>query len=213
MILKYSPGEIMTNSQNIKQPGKGKGKSVERNPIDWIAEDLTCPIVCEAVGDFYQLNCQHIIISKALLSLSNLECPYCRSEIREDKVYYMPQQTIYNNVQHYITNIDDQDNYIANAGNNTDAKIFDECDDLKKQKRKSKTRKYGSGSTWNSIWKSLTAPNIDRLLQKAKTAYKNDKLEKALTIYTQILQADPTNYVALCNRAKIKSKMTNFRKA
>src|SRR6185312_3944968 len=54
---------------------------------------------------------------------------------------------------------------------------------------------------------------IDKLFQKAKTAYKNDKLEKALSIYTQILQADPTNYMALCNRANIKLDMKNFRKA
>ena len=76
--------------------GEGKGKGVEKTPIDHIVEDLTCTIyiVCEAVGGFYQLNCQHFISSKVLLSLTNLECPYCRSEIRKDKVYYMPQQTI-----------------------------------------------------------------------------------------------------------------------
>src|SRR6185312_14891411 len=117
MILKYSPGEIMINSQNGRQQdkGKGKGKGVEKNVIDYITEDLTCAIVCEAVGDFYQLNCQHIISSKALLSLDNLECPYCRTEIQKEKVYYMPQQTIYNNVQHYITDTDDQDIYDTNA--------------------------------------------------------------------------------------------------
>src|SRR6185312_4169192 len=217
MILEYSPDQIMTSAQNKKQQdkGKGKGKGAEKNLIDFIAEDLTCAIVCEAVGDFYQLNCQHIISSKALLSLNNLECPYCRSEIQKEKVYYMPQQTIYNNVQHYLTNIDDQDTYDANtnAGNYTETKIFDECDDLKKQKGRNRTRKYGSESTLISIWRSLTTPNIDKLFQKAKTAYKNDKLEKALSIYTQILQADPANYVALCNRAKIKLDMKNFRKA
>src|SRR4051812_21401434 len=83
MILKYTPDKIMANAENKKQPdkGKGKGKGVEKNPIDYIAEDLTCAIVCEAVGDFYQLNCQHIVSSKALLSLNNPECPYCRTEI------------------------------------------------------------------------------------------------------------------------------------
>src|SRR6185369_7697690 len=130
MILKYSPDPIMTGTQNMEQQdkgkGNGKGKGVERNPIDYIAEDLTCAIICEAVGDFYQLNCQHIIGSKALLLLTNLECPYCRNEIRKDKVYHMPQQTIYSNVQHYLTDTDHQDIYTANAGNNTDIKIFDE---------------------------------------------------------------------------------------
>src|SRR5439155_970941 len=81
----------------------------------YIAEDLTCPIVCETGSDFYQLNCKHIISLKALLSLNNLECPYCRAEIKKDKVYYMPQQTIYNNVQHYITDIEGQSTYDANA--------------------------------------------------------------------------------------------------
>src|SRR6185312_2537591 len=33
--------------------GKKKGKGVEKNPIDFIAEDLTCAIVCEAVGVVY----------------------------------------------------------------------------------------------------------------------------------------------------------------
>src|SRR6185369_17388788 len=97
--------------------------------------------------------------------------------------------------------------------NNAETKIFDKGDDLKKQKRKYRTRKYGSESTWNSIWKSLTAPYTNRLLQKAKSAYKNDKLEKALNIYSQVLQAYPTNYVALCNRAKIKLEMGHFEKA
>src|SRR6185312_15438658 len=58
-----------------------------------------------------------------------------------------------------------------------------------------------------------TTPYINNLFQKAKSAYKNNKLEKALNIYAQILQTDPTNYVALCNRAMVKSKMKNFRKA
>src|SRR6185312_7091973 len=129
--------------------------------------------------------------------------------------YYLPQQTIYNNVQHYltITDTDYQDIHTIDTGSNANAKIFDECDDLKKQKRKNRTRKYGSESTWSSIWKSLTAPNIDKLFQKARTACENSKLDKALDIYTQILQADPTNYVALCNRAMVKIKMKNFEKA
>src|SRR6185312_15660816 len=209
MILKYSPNRIMTNAQSRKQQDKGKGKCVERNPIDYIEEDLTCAIVCKIVGDFYQLTCQHIISSKGFSLLNNLECPYCRSEIRKDKVYYMPQQTIYNNFQQYITDTDHHDVY--NAGSIADAKIFDDCDDLKKQK--GRTRKYGSESTWSSIWKSLTAPNINKLLQKAKTAYKNNKVEKALNIYSQLLQAGPTNYVALCNRAKIKLDMKHYGKA
>src|SRR6185312_3758267 len=119
----YLPDQIMTNTQNIKHQdkGKGKGKSVEKHPIDYIAEDLTCPIVCETVGDFYQLNCQHIISSKAFLSLNNSECPYCRSEIRRDEVYYLPQQTIYNNVQHHIIDTDYQDVYDANTGSNINA--------------------------------------------------------------------------------------------
>src|SRR5205809_832152 len=68
MISKYSPlppNNIMFNSEQHDK-GKGKGKCVEKSPIDYIAEDLTCAIVCETVGDFYQLNCQHIISSKAL---------------------------------------------------------------------------------------------------------------------------------------------------
>src|SRR5207248_2263701 len=106
-----------------------------------------------------------------------------RSEIKKDKVYYMPQQTIYKNIQHYSTDTDYQDN--TDAGNNTDTKIFNKADDLKKQKRKSRSRKDDSQSTWRSIWKFLAAPNvnIDRLPQKAEIAYKNDKVEKALNIY------------------------------
>ena len=136
----------MASAQNRKQQDKRreKGKGVEKTPIDYIAEDLTCAIICETVGDFFQLNCQHIISTKALLSLNNLECPYCRHEIRKDKVYYLPQQTIYNNVQQYIADTDHQDIYNANTGSTTDAKIFDEWDDFKKQKGKSRTRKYGS---------------------------------------------------------------------
>src|SRR6185437_14559765 len=79
--------------------------------------------------------------------------------------------------------------------------------------REIRTRKYDSESTWSSIWKSLTAPNIDKLFQKAGSAYHKNMLKKALIIYTQILQADPTNYVALCNRAIIKLDMKNFGKA
>jgi len=74
-------------------------------------------------------------------------------------------------------------------------------------------RKSDPESTLSSIWKSLTTPYINNLFQKAKSAYKNNKLEKALTIYTQILQTDPTNYAALCNRAGIKIEMKNFEKA
>src|SRR5207245_7867631 len=107
-------------------------------------------------------------------------------------------QTIYNNVQHYITDIDNQDtynaNYNADAGNNADTKIFDEPDDLKKQKRKNRARKNASTSItiWSAFWKTLKTPNvdIDKLPLKAKSAYKNDKVEKAWNIYTQILQAD-----------------------
>src|SRR6185437_8159303 len=97
-------------------------------------------------------------------------------------------------------------------GSNTDAKTIFEDDDLKKQKRKNRMRKSGPESTWSSIWKSLTAPNIDKLLQKSKFAYEKNKLKKVLDIYTQILRVDPTNYVILCNRAKIKLDVKIFEK-
>ena len=48
---------------------------------------------------------------------------------------------------------------------------------------------------------------------KARIAYENDKVEKALNIYTQILQADPANYVMLCNMAMVKLKMRKFKEA
>src|SRR6185312_3402447 len=96
---------------------------------------------------------------------------------------------------------------------NMDAKMSDEYDDLKKQKGKNRTRRSDSESTWSSFWKSLTAPNVDKLFQNAKIAYKNNELKKASSIYTQIIQVDPINYVALCNRAKINIDMKNFRKA
>jgi len=124
----------------------------------------------------------------------------------------MPQQTIYSNVQHYLTDTDHQDIYTANAGNNVETKIFDENDDLRKQKKKSR-RQYNSGFTLNTIWKTITAPNASKLLQKAKVAYENDDMEKALNVYSQVLQAYPTNYVALYNRAWIKRKMGNIQKA
>src|SRR6185295_2982685 len=90
--------------------------------------------------------------------------------------------------------------------NNTVTELLDQHENLKKQKKKSR-RQYNSGFTLNTIWKTITAPNANKLLQKAKFAYENDKLEDALNIYSQILQAYPTNYVALCNRALIKQKM------
>src|SRR6185295_18275131 len=136
MILKYTPDERMATAENEKLQDKGKRKEkvVEKNPIDYITEGLKCAIICEAVGDFYQLNCQHIISSKAFLSLTNLKCPYCRSEIKRNEVYYMPQQTIYSNVQQYLTDVDYQDIYNAN-GSSVDSALFDEYDDLKKQKK------------------------------------------------------------------------------
>src|SRR6185436_12249967 len=109
--------------------------------------------------------------------------------------------------------IDNQDTY--DAGRNTDTMIFDEPDDLKKQKRKNRARKNVSTSIWNAFWKTLTTPNvdIDKLPQKAVIAYRSNKLEKALNIYTQILQADPANYVMLCNISMVKSKMKKFKEA
>src|SRR6185436_887208 len=136
-----------------------------------------------AVVDFYQLNCQHIISSKALLSLKSLKCPYCRSNVIRNEVYYMPQQTIYNNIQQYLTDTDYQDIHNAYAGSNTDSTIFDEYDDLKKQKKRIRVRRDNSEITWSSIWKSLTAPNTDKLFQKAKTAQKKKKSEKAVEWY------------------------------
>ena len=50
------------------------------------------------------------------------------------------------------------------------------------------------------------------MLQKAKSACENDELEEALNIYSQILQTDSTNYIALCNKAKIKLDMKLFEK-
>jgi len=61
--------------------------------------------------------------------------------------------------------------------------------------------------------KSFTAPYTNRLLQKAKIAFENKELEKALNIYTQILQAVPPNFQALCNVAMIRIEMKNFGKA
>src|SRR6185312_11430136 len=55
--------------------------------------------------------------------------------------------------------------------------------DLKKQKNKNRMRKYNSDSTWSSIWKLLTAPNVEKLFQKANVAYNKKKLEKAIELY------------------------------
>src|SRR6185312_3701092 len=84
--------------------------------------------------------------------------------------------------------------------------------DLKKEKKKSRGQ-YNSGFTLNTIWKAITAPNANKLLQKAKIAYDNNDMKKALNIYSQIIQAYPTNHVALYNRALIKMKMGNVQKA
>ena len=126
-------------------------------------------------------------------------------------MYYLPQQTVYNNIQHYITK-DDQVVCYSTVENNTVTELLDQHDNLKKQKKKSR-RQYNSGFTLNTIWKTITAPNANKLLQKAKIAYENGKLD-ALNIYSQILQAYPTNCVALYNRALIKRKrMGNIQKA
>src|SRR5438128_10139514 len=115
--------------QETSTDGKGKGKGKEcddrglKLPIDYIAEDLTCTIIDEAVGDLYQLNCQHFISSKALLSLQKPECPYCREEIK-DAVYYLPQQTIY---KHYIKMANqesNQDNDNSNTGSDTTIEVL-----------------------------------------------------------------------------------------
>src|SRR5437879_2630653 len=139
--------------QKTSTDGKGKGKRKGKEcddrglklPINYIAEDLTCTITYETVGDLYQLNCQHFISSKVLSSLQKPECPYCREEIKQDAVYYLPQQTIYKNIQNYITEAGSQEedqniNNDANAENNTGT--FDEHDDIKKQKKKNQRRTY-----------------------------------------------------------------------
>jgi len=192
--------------------GKGKQKCDEKSPIDYIAEDFKCPITCETVDGLYQLSCQHSVSPKVFLSLEKQECPYCRTEIKKNSVYYLPQQTVYTNIQHYITE-DDQDIDNSTVENNTNTEVFDRHDNLKKQKKKSRGRKYNSGFTLSTIWKTITAPNVNKSLQKAKIAYANGKLEDALNIYSQILQAYPTNCIALYNRALIKFKLGNLQKA
>ena len=138
LCLKYSLDTIEVRNQNTK--GKGKQQHDDKSPIDYIAEDFKCPITCETVDGLYQLNCQHSVSPKVFLSLEKQECPYCRTEIKKNSVYYLPQQTVYNNIQHYITE-DDQDVYNSTVENNTVAELFDQHDNLKKQKKKSRRGK------------------------------------------------------------------------
>src|SRR5207244_5720276 len=104
MVLKYTLDRMETS--NPEQKEKGKRKECDdrslRLPVEYITEDLTCPITYETVDGLYQLSCHHFISFKALLSLKKPECPYCRREIRKDEVFYLPQQIIFKNVQHYI---------------------------------------------------------------------------------------------------------------
>src|SRR5207237_5417145 len=88
--------------------GKGEEKCDDKSPINYITEDFRFPITCETGDGLYQLNCQHSISPRTFLSLEKQECPYCRTEIIKDSVYYLPQQIIYNRVQYYITE-NDQD--------------------------------------------------------------------------------------------------------
>src|SRR6185369_4614052 len=125
LCLKYLQTKVEVMNQDLK--GKGKQKCDEKSPIDYIAEDFKCPITCETVEGLYQLNCQHSISPKVFSSLEKQECPYCRTEIKKNGVYYLPQQTIYNNIQHYITE-DDQDVYDPTVENNTVTEVFDPHD-------------------------------------------------------------------------------------
>src|SRR6185312_599983 len=179
------PDKVEMSGQNGK--GKSKENHNERNPIDYIAEDLTCTITCEIVDCLYQLSCQHFISPKAFSSLEIIECPCCRTEIRRNEAYYLPQQTIYSNIQHYVSEISYQDAHNCNAENDVTAKIFVMHHDPEKQKRKDTItmEKDDSLFIWNSMWKTWKAPNIKKLLYRARFAYYTTDLEKAMNIYTQ----------------------------
>src|SRR6266487_1153 len=68
------------------------------NILDYIADDMTCPITYEPADQLYILECQHIISANNLQKLKQAKCPKCQQEIVNENIRYLPQNTIYKNL-------------------------------------------------------------------------------------------------------------------
>src|SRR6266540_1850795 len=143
---KYSEDLKIINDSVGKTKGKGKEKCLTKNTsinnesygiLDYIANEITCPISQEPTDQLCILGCQHVISLNSLKKLKQAKCPQCRQTLENNKIRYLSQNTIYKNLYsqffkagHILPSID--------SGNldNSDSDNTSEIDLILTKKRK-----------------------------------------------------------------------------
>ena len=111
-----SENEVMKRIHNLKQMGLIRqinaifdtrrlgyksaliAFAVKPEKLDYIANEITCPITYEPADQLYILECQHVISLNNLKKLKQAKCPTCQQKILDDNIRYLPQNTIYKNL-------------------------------------------------------------------------------------------------------------------
>ncbi|CAG8756170.1 8697_t:CDS:2 [Gigaspora margarita] len=181
------------------------------NPLlEIIAENFTCKITGQLTGDFLILSCcgnsiSHDAISKwksvSIFENKLFECPFCRTEIKNDSVYNLTQNTMMKGLykklekEGYINNLIEDQQILTN-------KTYMVEDDL--LLKMNKMHIFGihiSSKSPISVLKKVRPKVLHPALNKATKAEQQQDYTTAIVWLTQLLQLYPKSYSILCRRA------------
>ncbi|CAG8514209.1 10138_t:CDS:2, partial [Gigaspora rosea] len=172
-------GQTIVTSVEEKLGIKG-----DRNLLNIIAEELTCPITKQITGDFIILTCGHSISYyainkwKEVITIENrpFECPFCKNEIELESTYNLPKNKIleglYKKLEHagYFNKLSEEPQKLLN-------KIY---------------------IAYTPIFQKVQPKAMLPAFNKAAKAEKQEDYESVIMWLTQVLQLHPKSYSIRC---------------
>ncbi|CAG8667331.1 11586_t:CDS:1, partial [Scutellospora calospora] len=196
---------IQLMNQSSLTTTKGKLDKVDRNLIDIIAEELTCPITKQITGDFVLITCGHSISCYAIdkwkeeTAIENrlFECPICKIEIESESIYNFPKIKILEGLYKKLEKAD----YFKPLEEQqiSQNKFYTVEDDLFLKFNK---LKIFQNSIISKFPKQIFQPKVMLpAFNKAAKAEQQRDYEAVIMWLTQVIQLYPKSYSIRCRRA------------
>ncbi|CAG8751626.1 27198_t:CDS:2, partial [Gigaspora margarita] len=204
-------GEL--NTFNSKEKSVIKNHSSDEDLkflLEMIAENFTCPITGQITGDFLILSCCGHSISyyaigewKKLSMLDGklFKCPFCRTEIKEESLYNLIQDTMIKCLHERLKRAGCLNNLKTREIISTSKNYLTENELFLKMDKMHIFRIHLSLKSPISILRKTCPKYLHPAFNKAIEAEQQEDYTKAMIWLTQVLQYYPKSYSIQCRRA------------
>ncbi|CAG8516701.1 25293_t:CDS:2, partial [Gigaspora rosea] len=208
-------GELNTSNSkaNSKEKSVTKNNSSDEDLnflLEMIAENFTCPITGQITGDFLILSCcGHSISYYAIVEWKKLsmldgklfKCPFCRTEIKEESLYNLIQDTMIKCLHERLKRAGCLNNLETREIISTNKNYLTENELFLKMDKMHIFRIHLSLKSPVSILRKACPKYLHPAFNKAIEAEQQEDYTKAMIWLTQVLQYYPKSYSIQCRRA------------